>query len=125
MSQHAEPLVRELKNPNHARHHAHATELEGVPERQRSSARNLLHYLALRQHDLRELQPVLADIGLSSLGRCEASTLATLDAVLAALRRLADHPRGGSDMPPPVDLSSGPRALRRSTESLLGTRPEG
>ena len=35
------------------------------------SARNLLHYLALRRHDLRPLQLRLAALGLSSLGRAE------------------------------------------------------
>jgi pyruvate kinase len=35
----------------------------------RASARNLLHYLALRQQDIREVQKRLASLGLSSLGR--------------------------------------------------------
>ena len=34
----------------------------------RASARNLLHYLALRRHDIRDLQEQLAAMGLSSLG---------------------------------------------------------
>ena len=38
----------------------------------RSSARNLIHYLALRRHDIRELQEQLASLGLSSLGRTES-----------------------------------------------------
>lgn len=38
---------------------------------QRHSARNLIHYLALRAHDLRKLQKNLAEIGVSSLGRSE------------------------------------------------------
>ena len=55
----------------------------------RASARNLIHYLAVRQHDLRELQRGLARLGLSSLGRMEANVLPTLNAVLLALYRLA------------------------------------
>ena len=39
---------------------------------QRHSARNLLHYLALRQRDVRHLQESLATLGLSSLGRNES-----------------------------------------------------
>ena len=39
---------------------------------QQASARNLLHYLALRSHDLRGAQPLLASHGLSSLGRTES-----------------------------------------------------
>ena len=37
-----------------------------------ASARNLAHYVALRRHELRELQLELMPWGLSSLGRCEA-----------------------------------------------------
>jgi hypothetical protein len=58
----------------------------------RESARNLLHYLTLRCRDLRPLQLRLASLGLSSLGRAESHVLATVDAVLRALHRLAGHP---------------------------------
>ena len=34
-----------------------------------ASARNLLHYLAIRQHDVRALQTRLAELGLSSRPR--------------------------------------------------------
>lgn len=47
------------------------------PTRQHS-ARNLAHYLALRRHELRELQTLLQDRGLSSLGRSESFVLANL-----------------------------------------------
>jgi pyruvate kinase len=40
-----------------------------IPEARRDSARNLLHYLAMRRRDLRALQGTLASRGLSSLGR--------------------------------------------------------
>ena len=71
-----------------------------------ASARNLLHYLALRQQDLRDLQPQLSWLGLSSLGRLEAHTLAGLDAVLAALHKLANR-----DMARPDDAGRrGPAA---------------
>jgi pyruvate kinase len=41
--------------------------LTAVPAALQGSATNLIHYLALRRHDLRALQPRLAAIGLSSL----------------------------------------------------------
>ncbi|HKD18778.1 MAG TPA: hypothetical protein VKG23_13080, partial [Thermoanaerobaculia bacterium] len=53
-----------------------------------ASARNLLHYLTLRQRDLRSLQRKLAVLGLSSLGRSESHVLASVDAVIAAIDRL-------------------------------------
>ncbi|MBP2669559.1 MAG: Pyruvate kinase, partial [Deltaproteobacteria bacterium] len=51
------------------------------------SAANLLHYLALRRHDVRHLQEQLAPLGLSSLGRAESHVLGALDAVLRILYR--------------------------------------
>ena len=51
-----------------------------------SSAHNLAHYLALRRHDLRSLQEDLAEVGVSSLGRCESHVMATLDQVISILQ---------------------------------------
>jgi len=98
-----------------------------VDPRYRKSARNLVHYLALRQHDIRPLQIQLASLGLSSLGRCEPNTLAGLNAVLGVLERLAGAtaaPKTGSLMTkPPVDFVSGPVRLERHARRLLGPRP--
>lgn len=52
------------------------------------SAKNLAHYLALRRHDLRALQERLAEAGVSSLGRCEAHTMHTLNQVAGILRHV-------------------------------------
>ena len=65
--------------------------INGVPPNHRDSASNLIHYLALRRHDLRALQPRLSALGLSSLGRSEAHVVASVEAVRAALQALADH----------------------------------
>ena len=56
--------------------------LAGIPDAQQRSARNLLHYLSLRRHDLRDAQTVLAERGLSSLGRTESHVRYGLEAVL-------------------------------------------
>jgi pyruvate kinase len=66
-----------------------AAEIEKMPESQRLSARNLVHYLALRRKDLRPLQDRLAAHGLSSLGRSEANVWRNLDAVIRALSCMA------------------------------------
>src|SRR5262245_49738565 len=55
----------------------------------RLSACNLLHYLALRRHEIRPLQEELAELGVSSLGRAESHVLAALSAVRLALQHLA------------------------------------
>ena len=67
-----------------------AAEIKMVHPKFRKSARNLLHYLALRQHDIRDLQEQLAQLGLSSLGRSEGHVLASLQAVRQHLCRIGD-----------------------------------
>jgi pyruvate kinase len=87
------------------------------------SARNLVHYLGLRQHDVRALQHELVAHGLSSLGRCEPHTLATIDAVLRALGAMKPGPTSppaSADLP--VDFASGPARLEEHTRRLLGPR---
>ena len=91
--------------------------LDAIPERDRPSGRNLVHYLALRQHDLRELQGELAARGLSSLGRAEAHVLATIDAVL---RHLGSDPRPAAGAP---TRTSSRELLHRHTIEALGPVP--
>ncbi len=102
-------------------------EISLVPGQAQASARNLVHYMALRRHDLRPLQQELAAAGLSSLGRSEAHTLDTVNRVLHFLRLLepptAQQP-SAPEPPPPVDGASGDALLERNTVALLGaSRP--
>jgi pyruvate kinase len=88
------------------------------------SARNLIHYLSLRAHDLRELQHDLRRLGLSSLGRLEAHTLATLDAVLAVLHKLAGKDWSGRAVEETfADFDQGLSLLERNTKRTLGAAP--
>ncbi len=100
--------------------------IEQVSVNNRESARNLLHYLALRRRDLRPLQLKLAALGLSSLGRAESHVLATIDAVLAVLHRLAGQawaaPSHESSL---LDFAAGERLLVDHTDSLLGAAANG
>ncbi len=92
-----------------------------------ASAANLAHFVALRSEDLRGLQDELAELGLSSLGRCEAHVIATLDAVRRALAALA----GG--VPPAPDehgcrapgFGEGQGLLERKADELLGAATPG
>jgi pyruvate kinase len=99
-----------------------AAELTAIPAERRPSGRNLLHYLALRQHDIRGLQSELSELGMSSLGRLEAHALASIEAVISALERLANVPAGPA-APPPVSFRDGPAMLAARTAALLGPRP--
>jgi pyruvate kinase len=100
----------------------HAGELDAIEPHFRSSARNLLHYLSVRQQDIRSLQQDLHALGLSSLGVLEAQVLATLNAVIGNLEALAGTPPA-SVPPPPVDFLTGPLLLRDHARQLLGPLP--
>lgn len=88
-----------------------------------ASARNLVHYLSLRQTDIRPLQERLVRLGLSSLGRLESHVLASLQAVIRALTRLSGRSWQESSWSArvPVDFDSGPALLRMRAEELLGS----
>jgi len=101
-----------------------AAELARVEPGHQASARNLLHYLGLRRHDIRSLQHDLHALGLSSLGVLEAHTMASLNAVLEALAKLTGRPLDAAPEAP-VDFRTGPLLLRDHTRSLLGPEPAG
>lgn len=104
----------------------HAAHVDRVADGLRDSAANMLHYLALRQHDLRDLQTDLAELGLSSLGRCESHVAHNLDRVCELLHLLAGRQ-------PPVSpasvgrlgVASGRALLEAHTERILGPPPLG
>lgn len=89
----------------------------------RCSAINLIHYWALRQCDLRDLQHRLAELGLSSLGRSEAHVQATLRSVSVAISALRGHgwqPHGAAA----VSAQDGANLLARNADTLLGPGAE-
>lgn len=87
------------------------------------SAHNLAHYIALRRHELRQLQLELMPWGLSSLGRCEARVLENLDAVISALARFDPASPEPQSEPTPADFFKGHAHLGENTEAALGPTP--
>ncbi|HEY5706461.1 MAG TPA: pyruvate kinase [Terrimicrobiaceae bacterium] len=88
------------------------------------SARNLVHYVGLRRHDIRELQQNLGRLALSSLGRLESHVIATLDALLALLYKLTGdvwHGRAIEETFAEFDSSSA--LLEKHTVESLGEAP--
>lgn len=85
-----------------------------------TSALNLLSYLALRRHELRPLQTRLAALGLSSLGRCEAAALQTVDQLISVLERLTGEPLSSREL----RISALPAALEQQGVALFGAEPE-
>ena len=68
----------------------YADAIARVGAHQRGSARNLVHFLAMRATDLRDLQGKLTWLGVSSLGRSESHVMANVDKVLGILHRLTE-----------------------------------
>lgn len=97
--------------------------IAGVADVHLASARNMVHYWAIRQHDLRDVQSRLTAYGLSSLGRSEPHVQATLLAVRSAISAML-----GESPPTPLradganDLGDG--LLRLRTQGLFGPDPE-
>jgi pyruvate kinase len=88
------------------------------------SAKNLVHYLALRASDMRALQQRLSLYGLSSLGRSERHVQATLLTVRAVLRTLLDG-KTRRTLYPAISVREGKAALKVHTTALLGKKQRG
>ena len=89
------------------------------------STYNLAHYLALRRHDLRQLQEDLAEAGVSSLGRCEAHVMATLDQVISTLQfgHLSPPQQSPAKSGYP-SYKEGRALLERNSLRLFGPKPD-
>jgi len=95
-----------------------------IHEAHRGSARNLAHYLALRRHDIRQLQSQLALLGLSSLGRTESHVLTAVRTVHRVLNALLGT-NGSLPSPeePALEFREGIELLESNANSLLGPAP--
>lgn len=88
------------------------------------SAKNLLHYLAMRRIDIRPLQERLMLQGLSSLGRAEPHVLASVDAVISSLKCIPKHLNFNEQLDTEfVTIEEGRELLARHTLELLGPVP--
>jgi pyruvate kinase len=121
-----EPLIEQMLAVRHdlLRKEMAYKNLDKIHEINLKSARNLLHYMAFRLHDLRDLQLFLSEWGLSSLGRAERKVQATVDTVLHTLHTLANRDFVTKEKPP-VCYREGRAKLEGNTEKLLGELPPG
>jgi pyruvate kinase len=113
--------VDELRERLLAAEVASADAIAAAHPAHRRSAANLVHYVELRNHDIRELQTALGLLGVSSLGRAEPYVLATVEAVLTALAGLAGLPPVSSTAR--IGLDEGLVLLARNADLLLGAAP--
>ncbi|OGB05710.1 MAG: pyruvate kinase [Burkholderiales bacterium RIFCSPHIGHO2_12_FULL_69_20] len=100
-----------------------APRLRAVDPAHQASAINLVHYLALRRIDLRQLQDGLARMGVSSLGRAETHVLANVDKVLGVLHRIAGQRWTALSPDEPTGFHRGPALLARNADALFGPPP--
>ncbi|MGK7920490.1 MAG: pyruvate kinase [Trichodesmium sp.] len=102
-----------------------AESLEKIYPAKRSSVQNLIHYLAVRRHDIRDLQYDLSILGLSSLGRMEAHVMASLQAVLEALYKIDNRPIP-EEIQAELSITHelGNAILAQNTLEILGPKPE-
>jgi pyruvate kinase len=91
----------------------------------RTSATNLLHYVALRRQDIRTLQEKLESMGISSLGRSEDHVLYNIDAVIRILQRLAHEPVVIEPTVEGVSPLEGRKILLSNAEALFGPSEPG
>lgn len=99
--------------------------IEQVHERNRASAVNLVHYLALRDQDLRQLQSQLGELGAAQLGDVEGHVAASLQAVGTVLHALSGQRERNAPPPPPLSIAEGKERLRLNTRALLGEKSGG
>lgn len=102
----------------------YSAELEKVHPEYKKSALNLIHYLALRKEDIRELQKSLGELGISRLGRAESHVMASVLAVKNLLRRLLENVKLEPEKPP-ISFKMGKKLLKKNTTALLGKKLKG
>ena len=88
------------------------------------SALNLIHYLALRNQDIRELQDTLGQLGISRLGRAESHVMASIAAVKNLLNKILKKEKI-ERAKPPVSFKKGRKILRANTSALFGKKLKG
>jgi len=100
----------------------HKNQLDDIDPAYVGSARNLLHYLSLRQHDIRPLQQRLSFLGLSSLGRAESCVLPTLNAVIRVLAAILGQQTlvSAEERKATSSIEDGYTFLNRHADQLLG-----
>lgn len=93
--------------------------IASVHPKQKQSATNLIHYLALRRENLRPLQDDLHDAGLSSLTSSEGHILRQLQAVLQRLGATFSKNEISKN-----DSRAGTKLLKRRATKLFGPKAD-
>jgi len=95
--------------------------LAKIHKEYQQSARNLLHYRAFRQHDLRKLQKSLGNMGLSRLAKSQSHVLASLETNRAILRAMYENDLIHFEQTG-LSVKKSNKRLRTNAKNLLGYR---
>ncbi|MCB0552281.1 MAG: hypothetical protein KDD02_01925 [Phaeodactylibacter sp.] len=99
--------------------------LDRVHPRFRESARNLVHYRALRSNDIRDLQIKLGYMGISRLAKAESHTMANLCITKAILQASLNNEPLHIRHEGFLSIPEGNRLIRSNAKALLGYRSKG
>ncbi len=96
--------------------------IEKVNPDHTKSAINLIHYLALRKHDISKLQEKLADYGLNPFGHIEPHVMRSLLLTKAMLQSLIGEEANLAE-PKSLSAKRSRKLLNRNTILLFGKKP--
>lgn len=119
MVQAIDEIILDLQNLEKA----FKNQLKKVHPKYKASAINLVHYMAFREKDSRELQKNLGNLGLSRLAKNQGHVLTSLQTNRAILKaflgeRLLNIPNG-------ISVKKSKQLQKSNTKSLLGYRTKG
>ena len=103
---------------------SYSDKLKGIHPAFKRSARNLIHYRALRTLDIRNLQKGLGDIGLTRLARSQSHVMSSLlksKSILNSLvnGKIIETEKAG------ISIKKAKKVLNTHTKDLLGYRSKG
>lgn len=104
---------------------AFTEEIRDIHPFYQASAKNLLHYLALRTYDLATIQEQLSTLGLSSIGHSERYTLVNLNNVVRLLELISNSKSTQKENGFSMNYPKSKRRLGIHAKELFGDRPFG
>ncbi len=116
--------LEQIENEAKALEKKYEKRLKKIHPANQKSALNLIHNLALRNQDIRELQDTLGQLGISRLGRAESHVMASIAAVKNLLNKILKKEQVEVEKPA-VSFKKGRKILRANTSSLLGKKLKG
>lgn len=116
--------LEQIENEAKALEKKYEKRLKKIHPENQKSALNLIHYLALRNQDIRDLQNTLGQLGISRLGRAESHVMASITAVKNLLNKILKKEQLEEEKPQ-VSFKKGKKIIRKNTSALLGKKLKG